>query len=514
MMIFLFLLIGTVIGLLLPGYLINTLLGNKGDTGASFILSTVLLFQIIFLIGILGAPINLITVGSVLLCLDSVFYLVCRKKKLPLKLELAKVNIKLTDYFLLLPIALLILLIFLRSAFFKMPMGDKIFRWYLLAQRIFETETFSFYPPLSAGDFNLYFYPESFPPIVSFCYFWLYALAGKANTSLTAILVVIQYGLILLYAVKLSQSLTLSKTANNLTLLLLGSSSLLFYSSLLGQESGLTTLSLMALSYYLARSAQSKQLSDIILAAFSASLGTLCREYGLIFVGFGVIILLWRKTSFKHCLIYLGTCAILALPWYIRTTLLTHNPFYSNPISDLFPVNPVLVGILNAYKNTIGLASYFNLPAFKELLFESSMALGIPFFLGLCAAFIYFRRLGAYALIILMFIALWIYSIWIPGGIYHSLRIVAPAIALASVCAAFLLNKLIEKKAVGVFFNNSYFVVILHSFISCQFLCSIHSLETTRRRYFRRRRNKAASGTYSGFKEIFAKHSPGRCCFN
>jgi len=168
-------------------------------------------------------------------------------------------------------------------------------------------------------------------------------------------------------------------------------------------------------------------------------MGALSRDYGAIFVLFGVIIIIWKKMSLRNLIIFLFICTLLVAPWYMRTFFLTGNPFYSNPIGNLFPVNEVHAGILEGYKDSIGLQSYLTLKTLFPLASGLALVFGVPFFAGLISSILDFRKLGFFMVITLIMCMLWIYSIWIPAGLFHSMRILSPVIVLNSVCGAHLL---------------------------------------------------------------------------
>ncbi|MFZ2654398.1 MAG: hypothetical protein WAX69_05740 [Victivallales bacterium] len=107
----------------------------------------------------------------------------------------------------------------------------------------------------------------------------IHALFGSAENVLVCIPVAIQYILIFAFGYRLSTALSDSKRTGVFSILLMGSSTLLFYSVMISQETGMTALSMLALVYFLARGNPCTS-GDAILAAFAASLGALSREYG------------------------------------------------------------------------------------------------------------------------------------------------------------------------------------------------------------------------------------------
>ncbi len=457
-----FLFAGIIMGFFLPGYLLNKIFNHDNNLGVSYIVSTVILFQTVFLLGICGINLNILSVGIALALINLTLFLYCMAKGIKFKAsESMEVSFSRAEKIALLPVLLSIILIFLKSSLFNNP-GDQVFRWYFLAARIFETGSFSYYPPLTPNDYNLYFFTDSFPPIVSFSYFWLYSLFGKAETFLVCIPVTLQFIFILFFGYRLSVSLFSSNRTGIFTVLLIGSSTLLFYSVVLAQETGMTTLSMLALIYFLVRKTQCSS-SDAMMAAFAASLGALSREYGVIFIICGIIVITWRRIPVRILLYYLLFCAVLTAPWYIRTFMLTGNPFYSNPVGGLFAINPVHAGIIDGYKEAIGLKSYMTWKVVLPLATGLSFTLGIAFFTGFISSLMQFKRLGFLLIVSLLMISLWIYSIWIPGGLFHSMRILSPAIAVMAVCGSSLLDS-ISKRSEKIYLLSIYILSAISLF--------------------------------------------------
>ncbi|MFZ2654397.1 MAG: hypothetical protein WAX69_05735 [Victivallales bacterium] len=130
----------------------------------------------------------------------------------------------------------------------------------------------------------------------------------------------------------------------------------------------------------------------------------------------------------------------------MRTFIFTGNPFYSNPVGGLFTINPVHAGIIDGYKEAIGLKSYMTMGVVKPLIVGLSFALGLPFFLGIFSILTSFKRLGFLLLISALMLSLWIYSIRIPGGLFHSMRILSPVIAILAVCGAYYLDSISRER--------------------------------------------------------------------
>jgi len=436
---------GMLLGFFVPGFLLHRLLTGRDDAGAACLISTVILFHLIFWIGELGIGISLGTVGIGLVLIAAGLGVCVGRQGFASRPITLRGPLRREEWLLLLPLVMTGLVLFLKATWYpEIICNDGFFRWQLLAGEIFRTGTFSYYPPLNPADFEHYYYAEGFPPIVSFIYFWLYALFGRPESLLHGIPAIVQYLLILWYGYRVAERLFPNRTAGLMTLLLLGSSTLLFYSVMLTFETGLTALSLLALSYYLLREERPGK-ADLALAAFATAIGALTREYGGIFVFAGIVIGLWRRLSWRDLVWYLTICAPLIIPWYFRVWWLTGNPFYSYPVSSLFPVNPVHSGIMNGYRETIGVGSYFAWDRLGAVIPGLAYILGLPVLLGLGMAVIAWRKMGHFLITATMFFALWLYAIVAPQGLFHSMRILSPAIALLGVCGAWPLGTLASR---------------------------------------------------------------------
>lgn len=429
-----FLAIGILGAFFLPGFLLNKLLGKNNSLATSFIISLVLLFHIIFLIGLAEIRITVFSVGISITVLNILLYVLCVYLKIDLSTEQLEYgfSLKKKDLFWLSPALLSVFLMLLKSSVFQIPHGDQDFRWFFLSRQILKYGTFSFYPPLTDLDYERYFFTDSFSPIVSFSYLWLFALYGSGQDFLVFVPVTLQYIFLLIFGYKLAKEIYGKDNDGLIAIMILSSSTLLFYSIAICQETGLTALSLIALAYFLYKKEIKWQ--DTCLASFATALGALSREYGGILVICGIIIIFCRKnriTVLKHYLLF---CFVLIAPWYLRVFILTGNPFYSNPFLGL-PVNLVHANILNGYKESIGLHTYMNWKIVAQILKEILVITGFPFVTGFLS-FCFRPKDLSIPLICLIFIGLWLYSLPIvPAGLFHSMRILSPAIAILSISA-------------------------------------------------------------------------------
>ena len=232
---------------------------------------------------------------------------------------------------------------------------DVDFRWNHLAAMMVKTGGLSFYPATTSRDFQTYFWVDGIPPLISSLYAWCYLIAGETNRVWTAIPVLMQWvaGMILLRTLGRFWG---GKAGGDWALLLGGTSFLLQFAFNLGQETLCTAVGTGLLVLGLSRESKKSGAANICLAASGAALVAAAREYGWAIVGAGIAVhvaLIWsgeRKWS------RLAGWSLLAIPatWYVRTWILSGNPWLSLSMGGLFSVNPVFAQWLYGYQEIYG----------------------------------------------------------------------------------------------------------------------------------------------------------------
>ena len=164
--------------------------------------------------------------------------------------------------------------------------------------------------------------------MVSFTHWWLYASAGRYLPALICVFVAAQFACTLAFTYGAAAAL-FSRRAGILAAALLAACPLFFKSVVLGQETGLTALSIAAMLYFIVTARQPDDVPAMVSAGLAAALCALSREYGWIALVAGVIALLWRRPPLKQVFIFAGVAMAVAAPWYARNWALTGNPFYS-----------------------------------------------------------------------------------------------------------------------------------------------------------------------------------------
>jgi hypothetical protein len=175
----------------------------------------------------------------------------------------------------------------------------------------------------------------------------------------------------------------------------------------------------------------------VAACALFAVLGASAREYGLVFpLLAAVALLVWRADS-RAWLAFLAVSAI-AIAWPLRTWILTGNPFYSLALGGLFPINERFVTWIehdaDAFGSVLRSTSGWRDVARYLGLFAPTAGLG---WIGLIVATARGRQgaslvLGAVAVLLV----LWGASVrYTNGGLFYSLRVAGPALALGALAA-------------------------------------------------------------------------------
>ena len=304
---------------------------------------------------------------------------------------------------------------------------DTKMRWGSLAEQMWLRETLAFYPPVSAADFGIYFWPDGIPPLVSSSYFGLFSFAGSMRAELTSAVTIAQFVLLLGATGSLARRL-FSPAAGGWAVALLGVTPLAAWATSMGQETGFTALALVGLLLYLPRTAAEETRAAMLTAGLAAAVGSLAREYGWVFFALGLGLGCWRGLSRKGLGWYCGVVALTALPWYARNFALTGNPVFNLSISGLFPVNEAHTALMEVFRlHFTVMKQYHNWPL--ATLFGCAAVT-----VTAVASIVRFRRRTiAPALAIGIVAFLWITSVpYTAGGIAYSMRVLNPALAIAA----------------------------------------------------------------------------------
>lgn len=422
--------IAAIVGFFLPGFYLARLLRSPESIVVSFCLSLLILFQGLFWFGVFGILLDFRSILVYLLIVTMLAWLASKRWSAPLETRAvaATQERSLLRLGTLLAVTLVVLVMVLRSTISPLSGPDTPFRWNHLSVQILKEGTFAFYPPRSAEDFKSYFFVDGIPPLVSFAYWWLYAALGRADPSVTGLLVTGQFLAAIAMCYFLGKQFH-SPAAGYLAVLLLLTCPLFFWAVVIGQETGLTAISLATGLYLIQASVGNPTPSRMILAGLVIAVGALSREYGVAFLGCGVFAAWYLGIPWQHTTAFIIAGVLACAPWYVRNWVLTGNPFYSNPIDSLFSVNPVHVGILRTYSTELG----FTPTSVFWLLVILLTAAPLILPLGIIGAFC-LRGIAYLSFAIATVFVLWLYSVpQTAGGYYYSMRVLSPALLLLAV---------------------------------------------------------------------------------
>jgi hypothetical protein len=140
----------------------------------------------------------------------------------------------------------------------------------------------------------------------------------------------------------------------------------------------------------------------------------------------------------KHLAIFIFTPLILAGPWYVRTWLLTGNPFYSHPFFGL-AVNPISAGILHFYRQYMGISQWTFSNWFDVIIYllETATPQCTLGFVGIIILLRSSSKLDEVATLIAVtaiITLLWLYSIGeTSGGPWYAIRVLSPVLVILSI---------------------------------------------------------------------------------
>jgi hypothetical protein len=405
---------------------------------SSFVISLLILFHSVFWLGVFRIPITVWNVAACLAAASGAGAWWARGRLGRTKRDGAP-RWALPDRILIVSSGLVGAGLLVRCAASPLLGYDTRFRWDFLAQRILALRTFHFYPPITPADFRTYFYPDGIPPLVSFCHWWIYASSGGYRPALICVFVAAQFACTLAFTYGAASSL-ISRRAGVLAAALLAGCPLYFNSVVIEQETGLTALSIAAMTYFIATTRRPDDVAGVVSAALAAALCPLAREYGWIAPVAGIVALLWKKQPRKQALIFAAVTTVVAAPWYVRNLALAGNPFFSLRFGP-FPVNPVHDGILQLYNTILGVQSWTG-DNWTDIFFFLLLLAPLQLLAGIPGAFRGLRERGYLCVIAALVAAVWLRSVgYTAAGAETSTRVLSPLLVALSITAAGMLER-------------------------------------------------------------------------
>ncbi len=418
---------------LLPGWILSRRLPSPLSLYTAFISSAAVLFALVLLLDAFDASISpaSLGIGMVLVSAGLTWRFPQNRSLLPPRPTISWPR-GWTLIWLIPPVFALIS-IGLRTVLDPLSGFDHDFRWDYLARLLLSRGSLAGYPPITAADFERYGWCDGIPPLIALLNYWLYAFTGSTAPVLTAVRVIGEAVLLGLLVGHYSRLLWGSGTGV-LALAALASSPLVLWSVAMGQETGLTALSLVGMLYFLELHAREPKRPYVFWAAVAAGVGALAREYGLAFAPLGLAVMLARRHSKNDLAWFIAVIIFIAAPWYLRNWIVTGNPIYPLRLGGLLPGNALHDETMRFIADFWGLRTS---PVSSAFLFHAlSVLAGVLVIAGLIGAWKAGRNgrpvIGGIALIT----ALWLWSIpYTGGGWIYSARVLSPALALLAVLA-------------------------------------------------------------------------------
>jgi hypothetical protein len=423
-------------GMLLPGWLLARCLPSPVPCLGAFLGSAAILFHLVLGLDALHVPLGLLSLSAGLAAVSGVLVVISLTIKRPTVPSAAPTTNHWPrgwSWLWTVPPAFALAAVALRAVVEPLSGYDNVFRWDFLARQMLRTGTLAYYPPVSAADFNRYGWGDGIPPLVPVLNLWSYLSAGATTAVATAPRVVAEAVLLGVAVFRLSRRLW-GEAAGWPALAVLATSSLFLWGVALGQETGLTALTLVAMFLFIEEGALDGRRSSLFWAGLAAGAGAICRDYTLVWplIGFGA--LAWHGRLRSGGWLFGLTAFAVAAPWYLRNWVHTGNPLYGHDVGGRFPSNPVLAELLRisweffSIRNNVGMIP-FGVGAL-------AVTAGVLLALAAWSARGKWRTDGHVLAGIAVVGALWIWNVCqAAGGWIYASRVLTPALALGAVLA-------------------------------------------------------------------------------
>lgn len=414
-------------GLLLPGVIWARAMRWPLPWLIGGVISALGLYAGVMVLSVCSVRVTVLTLGGWQACLALGGVIFSRRHRAAVQ----PVNYSFSEWWIAAPALPMIAVGVWRAVTQPLPGADVDFRWNYLAEIIVSTGGLAHYPAFTAEDFAQYFWPDGIAPLVASVYAWTYLAAGSTAKIWTAWPVLLQLAGILTLLFALGR-LWGGTRGGWFACALGGGTMLLQFALNLGQETGLTTLGVGGLAYYLTVWERSRRTDLLIPAAACAALTACAREYGLIFPVVGAVWLLVARAGWQKGAWYLMGALVLPMVWHLRNWLRTGNPFYAQDVAGIFPVNSVFAEWMRGYVSIYStpLRQWSGWVEIGRLLILTAL----PACLGLLAGATCWRRQPGWAGLLGLAGATafcWLVSVpYTAGGLFYSMRVLGPLLLL------------------------------------------------------------------------------------
>ena len=426
-------------GLIAPGFALLRALRLPFTLGGCVVTSAVVLSTTVVAFTLIHVPLTLLTLSAALaLCTAAALFASTRRAKKTAPLPPPEDTHSFAAFTSLgwwTPLyAAFWLIVLWRLGTQPLTGADVNFRWAWLAEQISRLHTLSFYPPRSPADYSLYPWPESLPPGIASLHAWSFLCGGSTRALWTSPAVLLQLLALHEFIWRLAFSWGGDSAARR-AVLLAAATPLLTWSAIIGQETGLTALSVCALLFGLLRWHKTRAPAWLVFAALASVAGASAREYGPAFPLLGLGVLALMHSPRRAVLTFAAITLPLAAAWPLRTWVLTGNPFFSLNLAGLFATN-TLFATWSAHFHTEARTILFTLDAWRQIARYLILFAPVALFGGLALLFHACRGLREARWCLAcaaLSVALWLASVpFTAGGLFYSLRVLAPAVALAA----------------------------------------------------------------------------------
>ncbi len=450
-------------GLLLPGSMLLRALRLPWSLAAAFATSAATLYVVVLVFAWTGAVISLLTLAAGLALVTLLARLVPAR---PSTTQISSSFACFEQMGAWLPLyGAFWLIVAYRLGFQPLNGPDVTFRWSWLAEQMLQFGSLDFYPPRSGTDFVRYFWAESIPPGVASLYAWAYACAGSKQALWTSPVVALQLLAVHELIWRLASRWGGEAVARR-AVLLAAACPLLTWSVTMGQETGLTALSVTGLVWSLSHLRDENGNRWAVLAGIFSIVAASTREYGAIFPIAAVAATVWLQAPRRQTWLLAAVALPVALAWPLRVWLLTGNPVYSLNVLGLFKTNPVFTAWNDLLRgpSTLALTSLASWPELGRYL----LLWALPAVAGLAALIMLLiqrlREARIVAVFVALSLALWFVSVfYTAGGLFYSLRVLSPALALLAVVASYGLAFWVQHPAATRYAAAGVALVLLES---------------------------------------------------